>query len=260
MKAILKEGGNVFDGTSDFDHAVIPQLTKSINLVLDNIKIKGFPIGSGATPTPGKKSGDLDVIVDQDAVMAALGTDKPLPTKKALEDLFKKAGFETKVIGINVHVKVPVGDQSHQVDLMLVPNSEVVSKFHIHDIPKGSPYKGLNKQLAMAKLAKEKDMKWSAFKGLLNRADDSIVSTDLDEIAKTLIGPNAGAKDLGSVESIVAALGTRGQQFLADLKADPAWKEYPQKETLADKHLNRIRELSGALLNHSSMSSGAFNR
>ena len=260
MTIILKEGGNVFDGTSDFDHAVIPQLTKSINSVLDNIKVKGFPIGSGATPTPGNTSGDLDVIVDQDAVMSALGTDKPLPTKKALEDLFKKAGFETKVIGINVHVKVPVGDAAHQVDLMLVPNSEVVSKFHIHDIPKGSPFKGLNKQLAMAKLAKEKDMKWSAFKGLLNRADDSLVSTDLDEIAKILIGPNAAAKDLGSVEAIVKALGPKGEQFLADLRADPAWKEVQPKETLADKQLNRIKEITGRLLNNSVMVSGAFNK
>ena len=44
MTVILKEGGNVFDGTSDFDHAVIPQLTKAVNSVLDNIKIKGFPL------------------------------------------------------------------------------------------------------------------------------------------------------------------------------------------------------------------------
>lgn len=244
----LNEGGNVFDGTSDFDHAVIPQLTKAVNSVLDNIKIKGYPIGSGATPTPGKKSGDLDIIVDQDALMTALGTDKPLPTKKALEDLFKRAGFETKVIGINVHVKVPAGNTAHQVDLMLVPNSEAVSKFHIHNIPKGSPYKGLNKQLAMAKLAKEKDMKWSAFKGLLNRADDSIVSTDIDEIAKILIGPNASAKDLGSVEAIVAALGPNGDQFLSSLRADPAWKEVQPTETLDDKHLNRIKELTARLM------------
>jgi len=180
--------------------------------------------------------------------MTALGTDKPLPTKKALEDLFKRAGFETKVIGINVHVKVPAGNTAHQVDLMLVPNSEAVSKFHIHNIPKGSPYKGLNKQLAMAKLAKEKDMKWSAFKGLLNRADDSIVSTDIDEIAKILIGPNASAKDLGSVEAIVAALGPNGDQFLSGLRADPAWKEVQPTETLDDKHLNRIKELTARLM------------
>jgi hypothetical protein len=261
MKAILKEGGNMFADAVEFDHSQISAILKQVNGIMSATRAKLIPIGSGATPTAGKKSGDLDVIVDQDILAQHFNAKDAKGAKAGLEQLFNQAGLDTKKSGTIVHVRVPIEGGSAQVDIMVVPHAEMISKYHIHDIPAGSPYKGLNKQLAMAKLAKDQGMKWSAFKGLLNRADDAMVATDLDEIAKILIGPNATAKDLGSVESIVKALGPKGAQLLADLKADPNWKEVaPKTESLADKHLNRIRELSGVLLNHSSMSSGAFNR
>jgi hypothetical protein len=53
-----------------------------------------------------------------------------------------------------------------------------------------------------------------------------LISSNIDEIAKTLLGPNASGKDIGSVESIVAALGKeKGDALLADLRSDPNWKE-----------------------------------
>ena len=68
-------------------------------------------------------------------------------------------------------------------------------------------------------------MKFSPYRGVVNRETNELIANDLDKIAKTLISPNASGKDIGSVESIVSALGKEGPAFLADLRADPNWKE-----------------------------------
>lgn len=246
---ILKEGGNVFDDAIEFDHKLIPGLVGEINKVLDKTGVKGHPIGSGATPTPGKKSGDLDIMVDQDVLADHFGIEPntkktPLQVKKALEQLYQGAGFDTSVKGVNVHVRVPIDGGSAQVDLMVVPHAEMVARFHTHDIPKGSPYKGKNKQIALSYLAKQKGYKWNAWKGLINRETDEFVSRDLDEIAKLIIGDGASAKDLGSVESIMNALPKdQAQEMLDYLRQDPNWQELPKQESLGDKHLNRIKQL-----------------
>ena len=237
-------GGNVFQGTSDFDQKDIPAMMSQINPVLKKLGIKGHVIGSGATPTPGKKSGDLDVMVDQDAIAQKfdLVNAKPIEIKSALEKLYQQAGFETKKIGVNVHVKVYLDDTAHQVDLMVVPHAELVSKYHIHDLPKGSPYKGKNKQLAMWWLSKQAGYNWSAFKGLVDAQTKEVVSRDLDQIAKMIIGPNASAKDLGSVESIMAALPKqKADAMLNDLRQNKDWSELPTES----QELARIKQLSG---------------
>ena len=110
---------------------------------------------------------------------------------------------------------------------MVVPNATDVSKFHTHAIPQGSKFKGVNKQLAMSWLARQKGLKWSAFKGLLKREDDSMISRDINDIAKILISPTANANDLGSVESIANAMPDKGEQMMQELRADPNWKELP---------------------------------
>ena len=109
---------------------------------------------------------------------------------------------------------------------MVVANAETASKFHTHNIPDGSKFKGVNKMITIAKLAKDAGMKWSPYKGLVNRETDELISSNLDDIAKRLISPNASGKDLGSVEAIISALGKeKGDALLADLRSDPNWKE-----------------------------------
>lgn len=239
-------GGNVFQGTSDFDQKDIPNMMAQINPILAKLGIKGHVIGSGATPTAGKMSGDLDVMVDQDALAQKFQINTPKDIKVALEKLYQQAGFETAKSGVNVHVKVPMNGTAHQVDLMVVPQAEMVSKFHIHDLPKGSPYKGKNKQLAIWWLSKQAGYNWSAFKGLVDAQTKEVVSRDMDQIAKMIIGPNASAKDLGSVESIMAALpGAKANAMLADLKQNPDWSELPKESA----ELERIKQLSGLTLN-----------
>ena len=62
-------GGKVFNGTNDFDHNAIEELLDLVNnKILKNTGIECIPVGSAATPTPGKRSGDLDVIVDEKSV------------------------------------------------------------------------------------------------------------------------------------------------------------------------------------------------
>ena len=228
LRSPVKEGGNIFPDSVSFDHAKIPALMKAINSVLAKTGSKAIPIGSGATPTKGKVSGDLDMIVDIDQLKQHFNMEdqKDPVIRKKLRQVFDLAGFNTGQSGTSVHVEVPDGNETHQIDIMVVPNAETASKFHTHSIPQGSKFKGVNKMIALAKLAKDKDMKWSPYKGLLNRETDELVSNNLDDIAKRLLSPNASGKDLGSVESIMAALGKEaGDALLADLRSGANWKE-----------------------------------
>ena len=224
----LREGGKMFPNAIPFDHDMIPDIMKSINGVLSKTKTKAIPIGSGATPKSGKMSGDLDMIVDLADLKQAynMPDEEAKVIRKKLRQQFDLAGFTTGQSGTSVHVEVPMGDHTHQVDIMVVANAETASKFHTHNIPDGSKFKGVNKMITIAKLAKDAGMKWSPYKGLVNRETDELISSNLDDIAKRLISPNASGKDLGSVESILSALGKeKGDALLADLRSDPNWKE-----------------------------------
>lgn len=232
---ILLEGGNVFADATPFDHKDVPAILKSINSALEGTGIRAIPVGSAATPTPGKQSGDMDVIVDEKAVLDYFKAKDAKTARKSLNDYMASKGFQTAQSGINVHVRVPVGGEAHQVDVMVSANAEKVSKFHTHSIPAGSPYKGVNKQLILAILAKTKGYMWSAWQGLFSRNEEGkkgdFVSDDMDTIAKTLFGKQASAKDLGSVESILAALPKQeADALLSKAKEDPNWKEVPVKQ------------------------------
>ena len=161
----LVEGGNIFQNTADFDQKIIPDMMKQINNVMKVTGAKALPIGSGATPIPGKMSGDLDMIVDAGTIMKHFKVKDTKNAKIELEKLFQQAGFETRKSGQIVHVKTNIGDTTQQVDIMVVDNGETAQQFHVHNIPQGSPYKGVHKQILIADLAKNKGMKWSPYKG-----------------------------------------------------------------------------------------------
>lgn len=230
---ILTEGGNVFADATPFDHKDVPVILKTINGALQGTGITVIPVGSAATPKPGKQSGDMDVLADEAAVMSFFKAADAKTARKALSEYIRGKGLETAQTGINVHVRVPMGDHAHQVDIMVTANAPQIAKFHTHNIPQGSPYKGVNKQLLMAFLAKDKGYMWSAWQGLFARdaagKKAEFVTDDLAKIAEILTG-KADPAVLGSVESILAAL---PQQQAADLlargKADPNWKEVKQE-------------------------------
>jgi len=230
--APIKEGGNIFPNSVSFDHKIIPQIMKTVNSVLQKTGSTAIPIGSGATPTPGKVSGDLDMIVDVDQLKQHFNMeDQPDKViRQKLRQVFDLAGLNTGQSGTSVHIEIPVGDNTHQVDIMVVPNADNAAKFHTHSIPQGSKWKGVNKQIALANIAKSKNMLWSPYQGLFNRDANGkkadLITNNIDEVARTLLGPNATGKDIGSVEQILAALGKEaGDALLADLRNDPNWKE-----------------------------------
>ena len=232
VKMILNEGGNVFPDVVPFDHKDVPAILGTVQKALSSAGIRVIPVGSAATPTAGKKSGDMDVIVDEKAVADYFKSKDPKSARKALNDFLASSGFKTAQTGINVHVRVPVGKEAHQVDIMVTANADRVSKFHKHDIPEKSPYKGVNKQLMLAILAKSKGYMWSAWQGLFSRTPEGkkgeFVSDDLDAIAELLFGRGANNKSLGSVESILKSLPQRDANELLDrARQDPNWKEVP---------------------------------
>jgi hypothetical protein len=242
-ETIIKEGGNIFQGTADFDQKLIPDMMKQINSVMAKTGVKALPIGSGASPQAGKMSGDLDMIADAGQLIKKFNAPDVKTAKVELEKMFQQAGYETKMTGQIVHVKTTVGDVPQQVDIMVVDNGETASKFHVHDIPGGSPYKGVHKQIMIADLAKDAGFKWSPYKGLVSRETNELVSNDLDNIAKQLIGPNATAKDLGSVESIVAKMPS-AKEIIDRQEADPnsAWNK-KKIQTQENEIVNALRRI-----------------
>ena len=244
MMQILLEGGNVWQDVTDFDHKDIPAIANTVNNALKGTGISVIPVGSAATPTPGKRSGDMDVVVDQDAVLNFFKAKDAKTARKALNDYIAKQGLQTAQTGINVHVRVPVNGEYHQVDIMVTPNATNVAKFHTHSIPSGSPYKGVNKQLMLAILAKSRNLMWSAWQGLFSRDANGkkadFITDDMDKIAKALFGGAGKAADMGSVEAIMSALPEQeAQALLAKAKADPNWKEVQNEE------LNDMKKLAG---------------
>jgi hypothetical protein len=244
---ILKEGGNAFADAVPFDHKKIPAITKQINKILDKAKARAYPIGSGATPTPGKQSGDLDVIVDADLLADHFQSTDIKDVRKQLRAMFDAAGFQTTQSGVSVHVRAEVGGEAHQVDIMIVKDAARAAGFHTHEIPQGSPYKGVHKQIMIANLAKEQNLLWSPYEGLFTRDDkgkkNRLLTNDLDDIAKTLLGDGAKGSDLGSVEAMLAKLPKdRADSIMQKLSQDPSWTKSLKTESL---EVRRLKQLSG---------------
>jgi hypothetical protein len=209
-KPILNEGGNIWPESENFDQAIAQHLAHETNRYLSGVKTSVHLIGSAATPTPGKMSGDLDVMVDLNQLMQQFGTKDGKTTRAELEKYLQGNGLQTKKTGVTVHILLPYKNKFYQVDIKAVGNAERVHKFHHHSIPAGSPYKGVHKQMMMNALASSQGMLWSPDEGLYARdamgKKSEFISDDLNVIAKHLLGKHAKGSDLGSVESIMAAI------------------------------------------------------
>jgi len=210
VKKPLLEGGNIWPESEGFDQAIASHLVHETNRYLSGVGAHAYVIGSAATPTPGKISGDLDVMVDASQLAQKFGTKDGKTTRIELEKYLQSKGLQTKKTGVTVHILLPYKEKFYQVDIKTVGNAEKVHKFHHHAIPQGSPYKGVHKQMMMNALASNQGMLWSPDEGLYARdamgKKADFISDDLDVIAKRLLGKHAKAADLGSVESIMNAI------------------------------------------------------
>lgn len=246
---ILNEGGNVFANAEPFDQKFVPNILDTINKALKPTGIQAIPVGSAATPKEGRQSGDMDVIVDEQAVLEFFKAKDAKAARKELSAFIQQQGLETAQSGINVHVNVPVGKSHHQVDIMVTANAPKVAKFHTHDIPDKSPYKGVNKQLMMAILAKQKGYMWSAWQGLFSRTPEGkkgeFVTDDLNQVARILLGDIASAANLSSVENIMRAMPDDKAAALLDrARQDPNWVEKKQ-EAVQYESIDRLRNNAG---------------
>jgi hypothetical protein len=224
-------GGNVFDNCVPFDQAFTADLTQQLDQVLHKLHVNAIPIGSTANPVSGQTSGDLDVIVEQNILGRQFNTRNTRTIRKKMKSAFEQAGYDTDQSGVSVHVNLPLNRRYHQADIMVVEDAANVSKFHIHNIPKGSPYKGINKHLALMYLAKQQNLLWSAFSGLYRRDQNGkrsdLITRDIDRIAYILLGVNATAKDIANFENIQSAMSSQqAQEMLNTLRQDANWKEH----------------------------------
>lgn len=185
-------------------------------------------------------SGDVDVFVDTDKIKAALGLPTDADDKVVRQALAKhmSAQFPTLQIGKNVHVGLPTGHEINglptyfQVDLMTMKHAHDIGQHHEHDYSvKDTPYKGVDQQLALSSLVNSipghppRTFQYDGFGGALkNRATGEVISHNIEEIAKLVLGPNATADDLGNAESIIAAVGGVQSPRLAQFRDDMAKK------------------------------------
>ena len=200
---MLKEGGNIFKGSQG------ELLTGRINQadVSPTVKwlegITGLPLQDGMLGTTGKAptSGDLDLSVDENKI-----SKDELVAKLSQWAQSKKQDPKQWVrkSGISVHFKTPIaGDEKKgfvQTDFMF--GEPEWQKFSLQGGLTGSEYKGMDRHILLASIAKALGYRWSHNYGLLNRESNQPVSKDPDRIAQLLLGVDHTAKDLASVESI----------------------------------------------------------
>jgi len=254
----------IFSDTESFDpsgpvpkkiHKFITDLLKPLKFSKDNEGNTVSPVGSAHSPrktADGKTvaSNDWDSQIDLDDVIRAFPSDlshlgakkianlesKPEEKQKELvkqsKQLFvewlRNKGVDAKIIGITAYVKVPVDGKFYEADLEMVRNRNQVKDYHRHNIPQGSKYKGVHKQIFLRMLAKSQGKLWSPWEGLFTRDQQDkkadLIATDANKIAKSLFGPKATVKVLDSIENMIAALPPeQAQQLLDQAQQDPSW-------------------------------------
>jgi hypothetical protein len=233
MAEAKQKGSKIFPDTVPFKYKHRDELKEKVDRYLGEIGLVSVLVGSGSDPDvdPEASTADLDLMVDLQSIMDYFKTDDKSMARKQLSNYLQDRGFQTVQKGVNVFLRMPYGKYAHQVDLECIHKVAKVSRYHQHRIPKGSPYKGVNKQLLLAILAKSKGYVYSAWEGLYIRTPENkkgdLVTDDWDEIAEKLVGVRDGNR-LDSVEAILQTLPKdQAQALLAHAKTDKNWAEKP---------------------------------
>lgn len=247
---ILAEGGNVFKDaagqilTQRINQADVMPTIKWIEQVtdldftkdlsaLDNLPVKWL----GST---GRKdtSGDLDLSVDTNQL-----TKEQLVAK--LTQWAQKNNIDPnqsiKKSGIAVHFLTPIAGNAQngyvQTDFMFA-NKPQWNQFVLSNDP-ASQYKGALRNIMINSIAKSMEYKLNQNDGIMDRASNNFITDDPDKVAKMLLNPNASAKDLYSVEKILAQLkmDPKREEKIADFQAHLA------REGITDVNLDETVEL-----------------
>lgn len=210
----LYEGGNVFDNTTDVAKADVAQVVDTIKRelpsslqkqLIPNIGSAGFKVASG----------DIDVFLDEKAVLQNFEVDDVKTAKQLLGQYFNAKGYAVKLSGRNVHVDVPYQasngkKQFAQVDVMIIADAKRVADWHQHG-PRGMydepNFKAGHLYILLNSIAKFLGLKVDAFAGTVVRRDtNEVVADNRDAAAKILLNPGAKGSDLNSVNSVMVAL------------------------------------------------------
>ena len=127
---------------------------------------------------------------------------------------------------------------------------------------------GTDRAILLSAIARGRGLKFSPKFGLVDPAKgDEVIAATWDKIAPLLLGKGAKEPDTHTVETMLAFLkkDPNYEELIAPWKETmaKAGKEVPEQlkyNTLEDKQLDRIKQLTGSLLNSSVMISGAFNK
>mgnify|MGYP003342002447 CR=1 FL=1 len=268
-ESILKEGGNVFKD-ADKNPLTTRIATPKVRPTVDAIeKITGLEfVDDDLLGTTGKKSdpdgtfelnssGDLDLNTDANKIskeqliakLKAYLAKQGIPEEDMMNVGNKKTDGWIKDAGDQVHFRMPiVGFKGYvQTDFMFTDDPT-----YQRGAKRGGTknYTGADRAVLLSSLARGRGYKMSPKFGLVDpNKGDEVITKDWNEIAKILLGdPNAKESDTHTVERMIAIV--KKDPNFEELIAP--WKEAMEKqgkgvptESLADRHLNRIKELMG---------------
>ena len=286
---ILKEGGNIFKT----DQGAITQriATKDVQASIDFIeKITGLTYDEEDwLGTTGKKndpdgefeknsSGDLDLNTDANKIskeqliakLTAWLKTQGVDDADIMNVGRKKTDGWIKDAGDQVHFRTPIAGSDKngfvQTDFMFTDNPD----FQRGAKRGGTPqFGGTDRAILLSAIARGRGLKFSPKFGVVDPNDgDKVISNDWNKgIPEILLGKGAKNADTHTVETMLAFLkkDPNYEQLIAPWKETmaKAGKEVPEQlkyNTLEDKQLDRIKQLTGSLLNSSVMISGAFNK
>jgi len=200
---VLLEGGNIWKNelaTSRINRADVIPTVRFLE------KITGLPLVDRMLGSTGRKdtSGDLDLAVDANLVDKSEIVAKLSAWAKAHD-----SSALVKKTGVSVHFRTPINGNPDlgyvQTDFMFMPDVEF-ALWSMAAFP--SAYRGEYKHIVLASIAKFLGLKWSFRDGLIVRDSNTPLTQgkDPDYVAKILLGPNATASDITTVESIINAL------------------------------------------------------
>lgn len=242
---ILAEGGNVFKNaqgqilTQRINQADVMPTVKwleqvtGLDFTKDKSTLDGQPVKWLGSTGRKETSGDLDLSVDSNAL-----TKEQLVARLVAWAQSRKLDPNqlVKKTGIAVHFLTPIAGDSQngyvQTDFMFA-NKPQWNQFVLSNDP-ASKYKGALRNIMINSIAKSMEYKLNQNDGIMDRATNNLITDDPDRVAKMLLNPNASAKDLYSVEKILAQLkmDPKREEKIADFRA------HLEREGITDVNLD----------------------
>jgi hypothetical protein len=249
---MLAEGGNVFKDeqgqprTQRINLADIRPTVAWLETITDLPLLDNMLGSTGLKPT----SGDLDLAIDSNRVNKEEFFNR-------LSTMIQQRGEDprnwVRKSGTAVHLLTPIGGRAGrgfvQTDFMFLPKPEF-SKWILRSDPQ-SEYKGATRNILINSMAKALGYKLNQISGIADRATNSLISDDPDEIAKMLLSPAATREDLASVERILAALKNdpRRDEKLADFRDHMQRAGTPLDESIGYTDVNWMARLRDRIVN-----------